>query len=162
MQTIFKFPVFIYDTSTKCHCCWFAKLCPALCIPMDGSIPSSAVLHYLLEFTQISVHWVNDAIQPFHPLPPPSPFVFLASESFPMGQLFTSGGQNIGASASATVLLMNIQCWFPLGWTGLISLQSKGLTRVFFSTTTQKHQFSSAQPSLWSNSHLCIWLLEKP
>ena len=70
-----------------------------------------------------------------------------------MKRLFASGGQNIGASASATVLPMNMQDWFPLGWTGWISLQSKGFSRVFSNTTVQKHQFFSAQLSLWSNSH---------
>ena len=78
---------------------------------------------------------------------------FPASESFPMSQFFTSGGQNIGVSASASVLPMNIQDWFLLGLTGLISLQSKGLSRVFSSTTIQKHQFFGAQLSLWSKSH---------
>jgi len=79
---------------------------------------------------------------------------FPASGSFPMSQFFTSGGQSIGVSASASVLPMNIQDWFPLGLTGLISLQSKGLSRVFSNTTVQKHQFFSAQLSLWSNSHI--------
>ena len=83
----------------------------------------------------------------------------LASGSFPVSQLFTSGAQNIGASAS--VLAVNIQGWFPLGLTGWLSLQSKGLLRVFSSTTVQKHQFG-AQPSLWSSSHIHTWLLEKP
>ena len=78
---------------------------------------------------------------------------FPASGFFPMSQLFASGGQSIGVSASASVLPMNIQNWFPLGWTGLISLQSKGLSRVFFSAAVQKHQFFSAQLSLQSNSH---------
>ena len=87
---------------------------------------------------------------------------FPASGSFPVSQFFTSGGQSTGASASASVLPMNIQDWFPLGWTGLISLQSKGLSRVVFSTTVQKHQFFSAQASLSSNSHIWTWLLEKP
>ena len=87
---------------------------------------------------------------------------FPASGSFPMSGLFTSGDQSIGGSASASVLPMNIQGWFPLGWTGLISLQSKGLSRVFSSTTIWKHQFFSTQPSLWSNSHIRTWLLEKP
>ena len=73
---------------------------------------------------------------------------FPASGSFPMSQFFASGGQSIGASASASVLPMNIQDWFPLGWTGWISLQSKGLSRVFSNTTVQKHQFFSAQLSL--------------
>ena len=78
---------------------------------------------------------------------------FPASGSFLMIWLFTSGGQSIGASVSASVLPMNIQDWFPLGWTGWISLQSKGLSRVFSNTTVPKHQFFSTQPSLWSNCH---------
>ena len=77
---------------------------------------------------------------------------FPAWGSFPMSQFFASGGQSIGASASASVLPMNIQDWFPLGWTGWISLQSKGLWRVFSNTTVQKHQFFSSQVSLWSSS----------
>ena len=85
---------------------------------------------------------------------------FPASGFFPMSRLFTSGGQSIGASAS--VLPVNIQDWFPLGWTGLISLLSKGLSRVFSNTTVQKHQFFGAQPSLWSYPHTHTWLLEKP
>ena len=85
---------------------------------------------------------------------------FPALESFPMSWLFSSGGQSIGTSVS--VLPMNIQGWFSLELTGLISLQSKGLLRVFSSTTAQKHQFFSAQPSLFSNSLICTWLLEKP
>ena len=87
---------------------------------------------------------------------------FPASGSFLMSPFFTSGGQSTGASATASVFPMNIQGWFPLESTGLISLLSKGLSRVFSSTTIQKHQFFSAQPSLWSNSHICMWLLEKP
>ena len=78
---------------------------------------------------------------------------FPASGSFPVSQLFTSGGQRIGASASALMLPMNIQGWFPLGLNGLISFLSKGLSSVFSSTTVQKHQFFNTQPSLWSNSH---------
>ena len=78
---------------------------------------------------------------------------FLASESFLKSQLFTSGSQSIGTSVSASVLPMNIQDWSPLGWTGWISLQSKGLSGVFSNTTIQKHQFFCAQPSLWSHSH---------
>ena len=85
---------------------------------------------------------------------------FPASGSFPVSQLFPSGGQRIGASASASVLPMNIQDWFPLGWTGLISLESKGLSRVFSSTKVQKHKFFSIQPSLWSSSHIHTGLLE--
>ena len=87
---------------------------------------------------------------------------FPASGSFPISQFFASGGQSIGTSASASVLSMNIQGWFPLGWTGWIPLQSKGLPRVFSNTTVQKHQFLTYQLSLWSNSHIHTWLLEKP
>ena len=85
-----------------------------------------------------------------------------ASGSFLMSLFFASGGQSIKVSASASVLPMNIQDWFPSGWTGWISLQSKGLSRVFSNTTVQKHQFFNAQPSFWSNSHIHTWLLEKP
>ena len=85
-----------------------------------------------------------------------------ASGSFPMSGLFTPSGQSIGASASASVLPMNIQGQFTLGLTGLISLQSKGLLRVFSSTTIWKHKFLGRQPSCWSNSHIHTWLLEKP
>ena len=87
---------------------------------------------------------------------------FPASGSFQMSQFFASGSQNIGISASAPVLPMNIEDWFPLGLAGLISLLSKGLTRVFSSTTVWKHEFFSIQPSLRSSSHICTWLLEKP
>ena len=86
---------------------------------------------------------------------------FPASGSFPMSQFFISGGPSIGVSASASVLPMNIQDWFPLGLTSWISLQSKGLSRVFSNTTVQKHQFFVSQPSLWSNSHIHTWLLKK-
>ena len=85
-----------------------------------------------------------------------------ASGSFLMSWLFTSGGQSIGVLASATVLAMNTQDWSPWGWTGWISLQSKGLSRVFSNATVQKHQFFSAQFSSQSNSHIHTWLLEKP
>ena len=87
---------------------------------------------------------------------------FSASGSFQMTQCFASGGQSIGVSASTSVLPMNIQDWSPLGWTGWIPLQSKGLSRVFSNITVQKHQFIGAQLSSQSNSHIQTWLLEKP
>ena len=131
---------------------------------MDCSMPGIPVHHQLLEFTQTHVHWVSDAIQPSHPTSA-VPFsclqFFPASGSFQMSQFFTSGGQSIGVSASASVLPMNIQDWLPLGGTGWISLQSKGLSRVFSNTTVQKHQFFGAQLYLWPNSHIHTWLLEK-
>ena len=105
---------------------------------MDCSTPGLPILHHLPEFLQIHVQWVCDAIQPFHPLSLPS-LPFPASGSFPMSQLFKSGGQSVGVSAS--VLPMNIQGWFPLRLTDLISLQSKGPSRVSPSTTVGKRQF---------------------
>ena len=87
---------------------------------------------------------------------------FPASGSFPMSQFFISGGQSIGVSVLAAVLPMNIRDWFPLGWTGWVSLQSKGHSRVFSSTTVQKHQFFSTPLSLVTNSHIHTWPLEKP
>ena len=115
--------------------------------------------------SQTHVHQVSDAIQPSHPLSspsPPAPNPPPASGSFPMSQLFAWGGQSTGVSASALVLPMNTQDWSPLGWTGWISLQSKGLSRVFSNTTVQKHQFFGAQLPSQSNSHIHTWSLEKP
>ena len=114
------------------------------CDSMDCSMP---VLHYLPAFAQVHIHWVGDIIQLSHPLPPSSPFAFSLSQHhglFPTSQFFAPAGQSIGASAS--VLPMNIQGWSPLGLTGLISLQSKGLSSIFSNTTVQKHQIFSTQP----------------
>ena len=109
-----------------------------------------------------SSRWCHPAISsyvvPFSSCPQSLP----ASGSFPMSQLFPSGGQNTGVSASASVLPMNTQDWSPLGWMGWISLQSKGLSRVFSNITAQKHQFFSAQLSSQSNFHIHTWPLEKP
>ena len=132
------------------------------CDPMDCSTPGFPVHYQPPELAQTHVHQVGDAIQPSHSLSSPSPPTFNLSQHqglFPMSQLFASGGQSIGVSASTSVLPMYIQDWFPLGW---ISLQSKGLSRVFSNTTVQKHQFFGAQLSLWSNSNMHTWLLEKP
>ena len=100
---------------------------------------------------------ISSSVAPFSSCPQSFP----TSGSSPMNWLFASGGQNIVVSASALVLPMNIQGWFPLGLTGLISLLSKRLSRVFPSTTIWKYQFFGSQPSLWSNTHICTWLLEK-
>ena len=141
-----------------------AQLCPTLCDPMNRSTPGLPVHHQLPEFTQTHIHRVSDAIQPSHPVIPFSscPQSLPASGSFPMSQLFAWGGQNIGVSASASVLPMNTQDWSPLGRTGWISLQSKGLSRVFSNTTLQKHHFFGAQLSSQSNSHIHTWPLENP
>ena len=101
---------------------------------------------------------ISPSVVPFSSCPQSLP----ESEAFPMSQLFTWGGQRIGVSASASVLPMNTQDWSPLGQTPCISLQSKGLSRVFSNTTVQKHQFFSTQLSSQSNSHIHTWLLEKP
>ena len=108
--------------------------------------------------------WCHPTISSSIALISSCPQSFPASRSFPMSQFFASGGQSIGdsTSASASVLPMSIQGWFPLGLTGLISLLSKGLSRVFSSTTVQKHQFLSVQLSLWSNSRIHAWLLDRP
>ena len=101
---------------------------------------------------------ISSSVVPFSSCPLSLP----ALGSFPMSQLFTWGGQSIRVSASASVLPMNTQDWSPSGWTGWISLQSKGLSRVFSNTTVQKHQFFGAQLSSQSNSHIHTWPLEKP
>ena len=145
--------LFIYVCVCVCVCvCVFqfssiTQSCPTLYNPMDCDTPGFPVQLQHPELAQTHVHQVGDAIQPFHPLLSPSP------------PPFTSGDQSIGASALASALPMHVQHWFPLGLTSLISLQSKGL---FSSTTPQKHQLFSAQLSLWSNSHIHTWLLEKP
>ena len=131
---------------------------------MNRSTPGLPLLHHLPEFAQTHVHWLGDAIQPFYPLLSPSPPAFYLSQHQGLFQWVNISHQVaiLETSASASVLPMNIHLWFPLGWTRLISLLSKGLLKVFFNTTVQKHQFFSIQPSLRSNSHIHTWLLEKP
>ena len=138
--------------------------CPTTCNPMNYSKPGFPVHQQLSESTQTHVHRVDDAIQSSHSVVPFSscPQSFPASGSFKMSQFFISGGKSIGASASTIVLPMNTQDWSPLGWTGWIFLQSKGLSRVFSNTTVQRHQFFCAQLYVQSNSHIHTWPLEKP
>ena len=119
--------------------------------PSPGACSNSCPLSWWFHPT------ISSSVVPFSYCPQSFP----ASGSFQMSQLFTSGGQRIGVSASASVLPMNTQDWSPLGWTGWISLQSKGLSRVFSNTTVQNHQFFSPQPSFWFNSHFCTWQLKK-
>ena len=121
-----------------------------LCPPLSPRICSNSC-----SLSQCCYLTISSSAAPFSCCPQSFP----TSGSFPLSRLFLSGGQSIGASASASVLPMNIQGWFPSGLTGLISLLSK---RLFSSTTIWKYQFFSAQPSLWSNSHIHTWLLEKP
>ena len=122
--------------------------CVRLCDPMNHSTPCLPVHQHLPEFTQTHIHRVSDAIQPSHSLSSPSPPAPNPSEhqSFPKSQLYAWGGQSTGVSALASFLPKNTQGW-SLEWTGWISLQSKGLSRVLSNTTVQKHQFFSAQLS---------------
>jgi len=148
-------------------CCCYCSVTQSSLIlldPMYCSMPGFPVLHHLPELAQTNILWVGDAIQPSHPLLSPSPpaFNLPSFRVFSNESAFLWCGQRIGDSASASVLPMNIQGWFHLGLTGLISLQSKGLSRVFFNITVQKHQIFSTQLSLWSSSHMHTWLLEKP
>ena len=137
-----------------------AQWYPTLCNPMNHSTPGLPVHHQLPEWTQTHVHWVSDAIQPSHPLSSPSPSVPNPSQH--QSQLFTWGGQSPGVSALASFLPKKSQGWSPSEWTGWISSQSKGLSRVFSNTTVQKHQFFGTQLSSQSNSHIHTWLQEKP
>ena len=148
MLSVSSFSHSVVSNFLQAHGLQHARLpCPS---PTSGvcsnSCPSSRWCHPTL----------SSSVVPFSSCPQSFP----ASGSLLMSQFFTSGGQRIGISASASVLPMNIPDWSPLRLTGLISLQSKGLSRVFNTTTVQKHQFFRVQPSLWSNSHLHIWLLE--
>ena len=145
-----------YEMCSFHCCCSIAKSCLTLCYPMDSRLPGSSVLHSS-PLSQWCYQTISSSVTSFSSCLQSFP----ASESFPMGWLFISGGQSEGG-ASASALPMNIQGWFPLGLTGLLSLQSKGLSGVFSNTTAWKHQFFGTQPSLWSNSHILTWLLEKP
>ena len=138
-----------------CHS--VTQSCPTLCDPMDCSmpgLPSITNSWSLLKLMSIELvmpyHPLSSSVIPFSSCLQSSP----ALMSFQMSQFFTWVAKVLGISASASVLPMNIQDWFPLGWTCWISLQSKGLSRVFSNTTVQKHQFFAAQLSLWSNSHI--------
>ena len=145
------------DTSTYC-CCWcsVSQSCPTLCDPMDCCTPGFPVLHHLPELAQAHVHWADDAIHPTISSSVVSfsscPQSFPASESFLIGWLVVSGGQSI--ETSAAVLPINIQSWFHSRLTGLISLLSKGCSRVLPNAMIWRHQFFSIQPSLLSNSHI--------
>ena len=131
---------------------------------MDCSTPGFLVHHQLPELAQTHVHRVGDAIKPSHPLSSLSPPAFNLSQHQCLSResVLHIRCPNIGVSASSSVLPMNIQDWFPLRWTGWVSLQSLGLSRIFSNTTVQKHQFLGTQLSLQSNSHIHTWQMEKP
>ena len=155
---------YCWMTNYNLCCCSVTVLCLTLCDPIDQSQPGFPLLHYLSEFAQSHAHWLCDAIQPSCLLSSPSPPTFNLSQHQGLFQWVTSSHQ---VSKALELQLqyqffMNIQGSFPLGWTGLISVQSKGPSRVFSNTSVQKHQIFCTQPSLWSNSHTHTWLLEKP
>ena len=155
---------FIFSIYTLCSCCCssVAKLCLILWPhELQQNFP---VPHHLPEFAQVHDHWIGDAIQPSHPLLPFSPSAFI----FPRIRVFSSKSAlhirwpKYCSCSFSFQLPISIQGWFPLRLTGLISLLSKRLSRVFSNTIVQKHQFFGALPSLCSSSHIWIWLLERP
>ena len=148
-----------------CCCCSFDKLCPTFWDLMDCNTPGFPVLHYPLEFAQTHVYPVSDAMQPSHPLLSPSPPALNLSKHWSLFQWISSLHQVakvLELQLQHWSFHMNIRGWFPLGLTGLISLQSKALLGVFSSTTTWKHPFFGTPPSLPSNIYMHTWLLEKP
>ena len=178
---------FAVSTASTCACLWGLTWtpkysytgirCPFSSVQFSRSVVSDSLQPHELQHarppcpspthgvnsdSRPSSQWCHPAISssvvPFSSCPQSLP----ASQSFPMSQLFPWGGQSTGVSALASFLPKNTQGWSPLEWTGWISLQSKGLSRVFSNTTVQKHQFFGAQPSLQSNSHIHTWPLEKP
>ena len=139
-----------------CGCCSGSQSCPTLCDPMDCSTPGFPVLHCLPEFAQTHVHWVRDTTEPSHPLSPSSS-ALNPSQHQDLFQWVSSSHQVakiLAFQLQASVLPVNIQGWFPLELTGLLSLLSKGLSGVFSSTTIRKHQFFGAQPSCNSHPHM--------
>ena len=146
---------FTFKSKLKICCCSVAKSCSTLSNPMNCSTPGFPLFYCHPEFAQTHIHWV---VMPSSVIPFSCPQSYPASEYFPMSWLFASGGQSIGASASASILPVNIQGWFSLGLTGLISLQSKGLSRVFSKPHFERINSLALR-------RLCgptlIWLLEK-
>ena len=144
----------LYKEAKDPECCSVAKSSLTLCDPMNCSMQDFPVLYHFPEFAQLM--FIESVVLSNHLILCQPPLFslqsFPTSGSFPISWLLTSGGQSIGASAS--VLPVNIQGWFPLGLIGLILL-CKGLSRAFSSTTIQKHQFFGCQPSFWSNTHIC-------
>ena len=156
------YPILLFPSLPKpscCFCCSVAQVVSDSWQPQGLQHARLLVPNHLPEFAR--VQWTADAIQPSHPLSPSPPFALNLSQHQGLF-LFTSGGQSIGASASAAVLPKSTQGWYPWRLTDLIALLSKGLSSVFSRTTVRKHQFFRALPSLLSNSHIHTWLLERP
>ena len=145
-------------------CCSVVQLCPTLCEPIDCSTPGLPVLHHLPKFAQVHVHCISDGVQQSYPLTPSSPLALSPSQHLGLIHWVSYSHQmtKTRASASASVLLLSIQGWFLLRLTSLIPLLSEGLSRVFSSTTVQRHHFFGALPSSWYISRNCIWPLGRP
>ena len=142
-----------------------AQSCPTFCDPMNRNMPGLPVHHQLPESTQTHIHRVSDAIQPSHPLSSPSPPALNPSQHQGLFQWVNSShevARVLEFQLKASFLPKKSQGWSPSEWTGWISLQSRGHSRVFSNTTVQKHQFFGAQPSSQSNSHIHTWPQEKP
>ena len=162
--SLIRFYLFVFLPTTLGCCCSVTQSCSTLCNPIDAAHQASLSFtnsRSLLKFMSIKL------VMPSNHFILCCPLLILASifptiMSFPVSQLFTSGGQIIGTSASPSLLPKNTQGWSPSEWTGCISLQSKGLSRVSSSTTVQKHQYFCAQLSLWSSINIYTWLLGKP
>ena len=151
LYNTFRWKSWVYMCDLILGCCSVGKSCPTFCNHMNWSMPGFSVCHYLPEFAQIHVHWLSDAIQPFHPLLPSSPPALNLSQHqdlFPSIRVCSlhQVAEVLELQLQLSVLPMNIQDWFPLGLTGWISLQYKGLSRVCSNMTVQKHQFFGTLP----------------
>ena len=152
------------DKLAGCVLCWLLGGAWFQCL-QPRKMPGLLVHHQLLELAETQLDWVSDTILSFHPLlPPSSPALTLSQHQglFHWVSCSQKRWPKYWSFRSISVLPVSIEDWSPLGWTGWISLQSQRLSRVFSNTTVQKHQFFGAQLSLWSNSHIHTWLLEKP
>ena len=164
MKLAFKNQSFYINAICCCSVAQFSAVAQLCATPWTAAHQASLSITNSQSLLKLmSLHWwchptISSSVTPFssclQSFPP--------SGSFSMSRLFTSGGQSTGASVSSSVFSMNSQGWFPLGFIGLSSLQSTGLSRVFYSSTVWKNQFFGAQPSLRSNFHICTWLLGKP
>ena len=159
--------LFMHSMYIHCSCCFCSatQSCPALCHPMDCSMPGFPVHHYLLDLLRLmSIELVMLSNHLILCCPP----LLLLPSIFPSIRVFSNElalhirWPKYWSFSFSISLSRNTKGWFPLELTALISLQSRELSRAFSNTTVQKHQFFGTQPSLWSNSHICIWLLEKP
>ena len=163
-STLLRYSFSLYLSIDSVQFSLVVQSCPTLCDRMNRSTPGLPVHHQHPEFTQIHVHWVREAIQPSHPLSSPSPPAPNPSQHQSLFQWVNSSMRwpKYWSFSFSIIPSKEIQDWSPSEWTGWISLQSKGLARVFSNTTVQKHQFFGALPCSQSNSHIHTWPQEKP